>query len=534
MADRVLRVIDNQVRVSVAGGPLVAALAAQAALPFAERAEAALAEIEDLASGAPDAPSILNKLNLNGSNVAGNAAALRTAIGADLPSSIILSSEETLLERIDTGPIDLLGYIPRSIRNNIVTGASTPIVTSYVHDAVADAIASGRGLYWPTTISPIRIDEEINVTGPLSVFGDGRERSKLICDGCNGFVVAAGVDFVDVRDMSIAHITRYATTPNAFAAIRVNGTSSGLSYWSAFQGLLIDGFERAFDLAWVSNCYIADVKAPFVHKFIRGTGTGVNNWAIGNWAEAQSESGSVGLHMGDGLYAIEGWNFISNLVSQFETGGQFTGAANMIVSSNIIDFFVLDGIVTESSAGHGTTCMTVTDNYIACNGLAGNSGVRLSNDTAAAAGQDRGNTISGNQILAYTGKLLTYGIRQEGAEEHNNRIVGNAVTASNDCRLITGTDTIVANNHWLQGGFSTLVDVAYTNNIGDVVAGSDLLYSLSGTRRTLHKTSAPASGTYARGDVCWSPTPSAGGSPGWVCVAAGSPGTWKAMPALAA
>lgn len=45
MVDRVLQVVDRQVRVSVAGGPLVAALAASAAEPFAERAEAAEASI---------------------------------------------------------------------------------------------------------------------------------------------------------------------------------------------------------------------------------------------------------------------------------------------------------------------------------------------------------------------------------------------------------------------------------------------------------------------------------------------------------
>lgn len=69
MADRVLRVVDNQVRVQVSGGPLIAALSAAAALPFAVRAEAALAEIEDIASGAPDAPSILNKADKDLSNL---------------------------------------------------------------------------------------------------------------------------------------------------------------------------------------------------------------------------------------------------------------------------------------------------------------------------------------------------------------------------------------------------------------------------------------------------------------------------------
>lgn len=47
-------------------------------------------------------------------------------------------------------------------------------------------------------------------------------------------------------------------------------------------------------------------------------------------------------------------------------------------------------------------------------------------------------------------------------------------------------------------------------------------------------TAAPADGTWARGDVVWNSEPSAGGAPGWVCVTAGTPGTWKAMADLAA
>jgi len=43
----------------------------------------------------------------------------------------------------------------------------------------------------------------------------------------------------------------------------------------------------------------------------------------------------------------------------------------------------------------------------------------------------------------------------------------------------------------------------------------------------------PASGEWARGDIIWNNTPSAGGNPGWVCTTGGTPGTWKAMANLA-
>jgi parallel beta-helix repeat protein/putative cofactor-binding repeat protein len=44
--------------------------------------------------------------------------------------------------------------------------------------------------------------------------------------------------------------------------------------------------------------------------------------------------------------------------------------------------------------------------------------------------------------------------------------------------------------------------------------------------------SAPATGTWKAGDITWDLTPSAAGRIGWVCVAAGTPGTWKAFGAI--
>jgi hypothetical protein len=49
-----------------------------------------------------------------------------------------------------------------------------------------------------------------------------------------------------------------------------------------------------------------------------------------------------------------------------------------------------------------------------------------------------------------------------------------------------------------------------------------------------YSTAPPTGGTWKRGDICWNTTPSAGGTPGWVCVTAGAPGTWKAMANVAA
>ena len=43
---------------------------------------------------------------------------------------------------------------------------------------------------------------------------------------------------------------------------------------------------------------------------------------------------------------------------------------------------------------------------------------------------------------------------------------------------------------------------------------------------------APTEGTWRRGDRCWDSTPTSGSQVGWVCVAGGTPGTWKSFGAI--
>lgn len=46
-------------------------------------------------------------------------------------------------------------------------------------------------------------------------------------------------------------------------------------------------------------------------------------------------------------------------------------------------------------------------------------------------------------------------------------------------------------------------------------------------------TAAPTAGTWNKGDVVWNISPSAGGTIGWVCTTAGTPGTWKTFGTIA-
>lgn len=68
----------------------------------------------------------------------------------------------------------------------------------------------------------------------------------------------------------------------------------------------------------------------------------------------------------------------------------------------------------------------------------------------------------------------------------------------------------------------------------DVVGDIKLTGNLHrGSNTITYGTAAPKTGTWARGDICYNATPSAGGTPGWVCTTGGTPGMWKAMANLA-
>jgi hypothetical protein len=51
-------------------------------------------------------------------------------------------------------------------------------------------------------------------------------------------------------------------------------------------------------------------------------------------------------------------------------------------------------------------------------------------------------------------------------------------------------------------------------------------------RRQTTGTAAPTTGNWARGDIVWNVSPSAGGTAGWICTAAGTPGIWKTFGAI--
>lgn len=113
-----------------------------------------------------------------------------------------------------------------------------------------------------------------------------------------------------------------------------------------------------------------------------------------------------------------------------------------------------------------------------------------------------------------------------------DRCSWNAITGASKRIDFIGTRTLpVEINGWGQSLGDT--SIPFTADASKAVISQGA--AVNGLRH-VHGvyTAAPASGAWLRGEVVWNKEPSAGGAPGWVCTASGTPGTWKAMANLAA
>lgn len=128
-----------------------------------------------------------------------------------------------------------------------------------------------------------------------------------------------------------------------------------------------------------------------------------------------------------------------------------------------------------------------------------------------------------------------------------------AGTGSPFVRLYLRRDTVYGlTNYFMPGvihipaslGFADAEVVALSRSLqawpsasvsGDLAVLPHQTFRLGGGVGVFSASADPSTGTgtWKRGDVVWYTAPSAGGSPGWVCVAAGTPGTWRAMAVLA-
>ena len=268
-----------------------------------------------------------------------------------------------------------------------------------------------------------------------------------------------------------------------------------------------------------------------------------------------SGSGAIGIYIaslntGSGYTSgdiIVSNNHISGTYNSTYTTTQTVGVSiqdldkNIIISDNRIDG-LYSGIVG------GTLLGVLTNNYVIANNEISNYySLGIAVETANIASNS---IISGNNLLS--ADMISSGAAFSIYASASTHIVGNRIIANGSPNIyIYGPNCVVNGNYVSNSTTYSLVCTSTTNTtiIGNqfdkapqFTVGSDTSYGnfgytgitwtqgYIGTSQSIanpNTNSAPISGTWAVGDKAWNTAPAASGYIGWVCVTAGTPGTWK-------
>lgn len=415
---------------------------------------------------------------------------------------------------------------------------------SGIQDAV-DAAAPTSGTVMidngnTTITTPVQI-----TTNGLTITSNGYMRGRIMADGCNGIEVAAGVSDFQMINIEVTAKVLYSTTANTQVGIKINGTTDLHCQNFVFRDVFCNGFHTGFycRYLWSSQFYNCRTLNGLIG--LAAYGLSVNNHIIGgalNVAGAGSVAGSrcvalLGYESDTDStpVASEGWIIAPTLLDGGEVGVEITGNAHIEVAG-IIDHCGMYGVLIQGNGvNFGGNC-DIHPSYIGMNTTAGVAAIRNANTVA-------NTTLVKTRVhdvhaVVYTGATCTYGINQSG----NNGLMiirGNTlrgfttadiylqsagnIVAGNSCH------SVITNN--IQGTANSLTMVA--NNFGHVLvngagAGTPFSYVMQGNNRVAYYSAAPTAtaNAWAVGDRVINSAPAVGSPKAWVCVTAGSPGTW--------
>ena len=311
------------------------------------------------------------------------------------------------------------------------------------------------------------------------------------------------------------------------------------------------------------------------------TTTGNRNTAIGLSALAKNTIGDHNIALGQNAL---GYNLSGTYNTALGIDAlQFGDACNFNIAIGQYAALNLTGATSNTVAGYNTFATATSGNRNAAYGkdtLANQSGVDGNTAIGTEAGRDnisgtylvllghraaRSNT-TGTHITAigdnaaYKNTTGTHNIAVGYTAVFNN-VTGSWNTALGDLALFSNTasyntgvggnagysvttgseNTFIGYNAGFNG--SQKADAVNTTAIGrgawttkdnTVQLGNPWVVGVGvGANKIEWLSAVPATGTYARGDVVWNLAATAGGVPGWICVAAGTPGTWKAFGTIA-
>jgi len=515
MADRVLKVIDHQVRVSVAGGPLVAALAgaaaAAAAAPYADRAEAAEQSIADILA--------------NAGEVQGGGSVTFQAAGS---GSSVRSVQDKLRERVT--PFDF----------GAVGDGVTDDTAAFL--AAIEALRSGGTLYLGDGYSFL-LSQSLVFEKPINIRGGSQEQTKLIFAsdgtylsiGSGQSVAMLFVHFLttitgfsgDARRSVVSGLTVFCqagapaglrglctTTPIYAYEVRVEGfPSDGFNILSAPTSS-IDGIANG---CVFTNCiaiynggsgfYLAGINANACllnrcHAFENGAWGFYDDSGLGNTYIACEADAN-----GDGGY----WAEKTKAIRSVYFGCYSETPTYYDLNARCLRIGDPSGNGFERSAGGVVFAALPNGDAFSTQAYSVASSINIANAKGEA--PNAGSYWrSGDEGFEFKASAASKRVSLSGvlSVNYTDFVVDGSAAIRFPNSAFAGN--LAVDRPHLPQGFTT----GGSAQSGILGAGS----------------AAPTTGTYAAGAIWLNDAPAPSGKVGWVCTTGGSPGTWKAFGAI--
>lgn len=390
-------------------------------------------------------------------------------------------------------------------------------------EAFYQALQSGKNVYIPTGDYYIGTDGKLLIStfGQL-IQGDGMQISKIkLGTGINGFRADPNLTYYDI------HESRFVLSD-----LMIYGSGSGKGFYSdstvqlyqtQFKNLVIQTgdvaihIEKGFSYS-LDNIHFSSETGHGVDLACGNTVTLYNCYAKDIGPHGSPTSGKAG-------YKIVGQATLINCngVNTAEYWGIFGDSSTSsmgrvaLIGCNIEDF-KLSGLKIEYAAHQidMTNCVMIAPSTTLYNTSTFN--YYIETDTESDKTQKLTHVLLWSNGTTTSEVADFYGFYpiQEGDKDVNQ------YTCTND-----GINTFNVTQLYRQLS-SAFRGTVYEN----IKIGYLEEYSLGGKVNTFG-TAAPTSGDWVTGDIVWNLAPAAGGNIGWVCVASGTPGTWKTFGTIA-
>ena len=439
------------------------------------------------------------------------------------------------------------------------TGAINRAINSKLNDVISvkDFGATGDG----TTNDTTAIQAAINY-GQTVVGSNSLTRTATIYFPPGIYVTSASLTVSYplnlVGDGSVSSIIQPTSALAAPALVwGVNGTTPRPGYGVVIEKLGFNGANTTNAAAHGIKMYCShtEVKDCAIYNF---AGHGIyaidaySNIVHHNWFNANKLDG-IHLDNACNIFVISD-NYI---LSSLNNGIQIQGGNKIIVEGNDIEGNQYNGVYVFPGGVNPVRSCQISNNYFESNNLAGSryhinisrNGSEISNinvtynyfenDGATFCVYVNGcnsGTVINNQT---TGGYLYYPYAEgEYVYSFNNnpattQYISNLVYSPNvyenatEGYVINGRLSRLAVNSQETFTSQTLWSVQ-----GRYAASPFPTFTIGTTTQT-YGSAAPTTSTNVVGNIVWNTVPAASGNIGWVCVTAGTPGTWKTFGAIA-